>query len=369
MCLCQRPDTMMWKANWEETKRHFTDWWNHDGLVIGMWGAPPCKGVPNEDTRFSTDSKSIRDGYINAELRAQRNHHELAHQSFPADVLPLSNTDIGPGSLALLLGSEPGFSPDTVWFEPCIHDCDTPETLPPFEFDEANEWWKVTERTLKACMALAGDKYFVACPALVENVDVLASLREAQTLLMDMVERPEWVEQKVVEINQVWFDAYQRIYDIISPPEGGSAFGAFRLWGPGKTANLQCDASAMFSPEMFDRFVVPSLTEQCRWLDNSMYHLDGTQALCHLDSLLGIDALDAIEWTPQAGIEDGADPRWHEMYRMILDAGKSVQVVGVGKEEILPLLDAIGGKGVYVMTHFASADEAEILMPKVEQYR
>lgn len=41
------------------------------------------------------------------------------------------------------------------------------------------------------------------------------------------------------------------------------------------------------------------------------------------------------------------------MYKRILDAGKSVQVVGVAPSEILPLLDAIGGKGIYVMTHFA----------------
>jgi hypothetical protein len=268
-----------------------------------------------------------------------------------------------------LLGSEPRFSKQTVWFEPSIHTCEDPEALPPFKFDESNEWWKVTEKTLKACTKLACGKYLVPCPDLVENVDILASLREPQTLLMDMIERPDWVEQKVAEINQVWFEAYERIYDIIKLPEGGSAFGAFRLWGPGKTANLQCDTSAMFSPDMFQRFVIPSLTEQCRWLDNCMYHLDGTQAICHLESLLSIDALDAIEWTPQAGIEGGGDPRWFEMYRRILNAGKSVQVVGVEKDDVIPLLDAIGGKGVYVMTSFASTNEAETLMTKVEQYR
>jgi len=54
---------------------------------------------------------------------------------------------------------------------------------------------------------------------------------------------------------------------------------------------------------------------------------------------------------------------------MILDAGKSVQVVNVGRDEIIPLLDAIGGKGVYIMTSFATRQEAEMLMTKVAQYR
>ncbi len=359
----------MWKNNWEDTKQHFTDWWAHEGLVVGMWGAPPCDGAPHEDTIAPPEAKSVRDGYVNAELRAQRNHHSLAQRSFPADTLPLVDTAIGPGSLALFLGCEPGFSPETVWFEPCIQDCEAPEDLPPIQFDESNEWWQVTKATLEACAAVGKDKYLVGCPDLVENVDILASLRDAQTLLMDMIERPEWVEQKVAEINQVWFEAYQQIYDIIKLEDGSSAFSAFRLWGPGKTAKVQCDACAMFSPDMFQRFVVPSLSEQCEWLDNSMYHLDGTQAVCHLDALLAIDSLDAIEWTPQAGIEDGGHPRWYDMYKKILAAGKSVQAVGVRQDEIVPLLDAIGGKGVYIMTSFATEGEAETVMKQVESYR
>lgn len=90
---------------------------------------------------------------------------------------------------------------------------------------------------------------------------------------------------QVDEITAVWFEAYQRIYDIIRLDDGSSTFGAFRLWGPGRTAKLQCDASAMFSPAMFRRFVAPSLTKQCEWLDHSLYHLDGTQALVQPDTL------------------------------------------------------------------------------------
>jgi hypothetical protein len=57
------------------------------------------------------------------------------------------------------------------------------------------------------------------------------------------------------------------------------------------------------------------------------------------------------------------------MYKRILDAGKSVQIVGAQRDEVLPLLDAIGGKGVYVITNFASDKEAEALMTEAEQYR
>ena len=80
--------------------------------------------------------------------------------------------------------------------------------------------------------------------------------------------------------------------------------------------------------------------------------LDGTQAVRHLDALLEIEPLDAIEWTPQAGIETGGHKRWHEMYRKILSAGKSVQVVNVEPCEVVPLLDGIGNRGVYILIQF-----------------
>jgi len=360
----------MWKANWEDTKRRFDDWWDRKGLLVGMWGAPPFEnGGAHEDVPKPPEPKTPELFYTEADLRAIRNHYGLSRCQFPADILSVSDTDIGPGSLAMFCGSEPGFSKETVWYEPCFMACDNPDKLPPLKFDPENKWWKLTERTLRKCAELAKGKYIVGCPDLIENVDILASLRDPQTLMMDMIERPEWIEAKVREINEVWFEAFNRIYDIIKLEDRSSTFGPFRAWGRGKTAKLQCDASAMFSPEMFDRFVLPCLSEQCEWLDNSLYHLDGTQAICHLDSLLSIDALDAIEWTPQSGIERNSHPRWFDMYRRILDAGKSVQIPGVTKDEIIPLLDAIGGRGVYVMSCFSSSQEAEEVMEMVKQFR
>jgi hypothetical protein len=358
----------MWKSNWEQTKQRFIRWWNREGLLIGMWGAPETDRAVHERVDAPVVPTTIEERYCNAAFRAAQNHHRLSRSVFPADVLPLATTDLGPGSLALFCGSRPGFAEDTVWFHPSIEEVAEPEKLPPLRFDPANAWWRITEDIIRQCVQSASGKYLVGCPDLIENVDVLSSLRGAQTLLVDMLDRPEWVERAVWEINEVWYAAYQRIHDLIRLEDGSAAFGAFYLWGPGRTAKLQCDASAMFLPPMFRRFVMPALSAQCSWLDHSLYHLDGTQAVQHLDALLEIEPLDAIEWTPQAGIETGGHARWHVMYRRILAAGKGVQVVNVEPAELLPLLDAIGRKGVYVMIQFKDEREAEQVLARVGDY-
>jgi len=65
----------------------------------------------------------------------------------------------------------------------------------------------------------------------------------------------------------------------------------------------------------------------------------------------------------------GGNPRWYDLYRKILDNGKSIQTVEVKPDQIIPLLDAVGGKGVYILTSFSTEKEAEDLLAKVEQFR
>lgn len=360
--------TLAWKSNWQNTMEHFEAWWRHEGLVLATWGRPDRTGQPIEETIDPGPPTSPEHYYTDPVFRARCNHFALARGAYPADTLPMADTHIGPGTLALFLGSSPGFGPHTVWYEPCI-DPDNPEDTPPFVFDPDNRWWQIVEQTLRESMALSQGRYLVGCPDLIENIDILAAMRDPQRFLYDLIERPAWVLGKVHEINAVWFEAYQRIYDIIKLPDGSSAFDAFRLWGPGKTAKVQCDAAAMISPNMFAEFVVPALTEQCQWLDHSMFHLDGHQCIPHLDHLLAISALDAIEWTPDPQVPPGGDPHWFGMYRRILASGKSLQAIGIQPEQVEPMLDALGPEGLYMHVDCVDLHQLEELARTADRYR
>ena len=37
-----------WKANWAETRQHFTDWWNRKGLVVTSWGVGLAAKRPHD---------------------------------------------------------------------------------------------------------------------------------------------------------------------------------------------------------------------------------------------------------------------------------------------------------------------------------
>lgn len=355
----------LWKENWEETRTHFVDWWNRDGFLVASWDAY-LRDEPCEKVRDPGPFESLEQLYTDAEWRSAKTRWDLSRMAAPLDVLPCASADLGPGSLGTFLGSEPEFAEDTVWYRPFIVD---PETHPPLRFDPESRWWKVHEAILRAHVEASRGHYFVGCPDLIENLDTLAALRDSEKMLFDLIERPAWVKEKLAEINQAFFEAYDRIYEIIRCDDGGAVFSPFCLWAPGKVAKVQCDAAAMISPAMFDEFVVPALREQCEWLDYSMFHLDGTQAIVHLDSLLSIDALDAIEWTPQAGRAGGGSPEWYDLYRRITEAGKSIQAVSVAPGEVIPLLDAVGADGLYMLLRELDRPTADELEATLKPYR
>jgi hypothetical protein len=352
-----------WKHDWEERQDNVCRWWRREGAAICIF-APADK--PWLDVPEPTPPADLRQRWCDPEYRALRTEYRLAREWHGGEAVPIADTNIGPGSLGTFLGSQPGFSESTVWYHPCITD---PESHPELRFDPADEWFQVHLRVMEACKRRAQGHYLVGLPDLIENIDTLSQMRDPQTLMIDLIERPRWVRQRVTQINRAFFDSFDALCDVVRGEDGSNAFWAFNIWGPGRTAKVQCDASAMFSTEMFDDFVIPALTEQCRWLDYSLYHLDGTNATHHLDSLLKIDALDAIEWTPQAGIEGGGHPRWYPLYRKILEAGKGVQAIGVRANELIPLLDACGSKGMCAFVGVKSQAEGEELLKAADRYR
>lgn len=351
---------LLWKPDWAEARRAFEAWWEHKGLALCVT-AP--KDEPWEEIAEPTPRMDPNVWWRDVAHWTQHSLYRMSRTFHGGIAFPSFDTNIGgPGSLGLFLGAKGHPAPNTLWYEPCITD---PENHPPLRLDRTGEWWSRHVELLREGLRHANGRYLVGFPDLIENIDTLAQLREPQILLTDLLERPDWAKAKIAEINQAFFECYDEWYKLLRDPWGGSAFCAFALWAPGKVAKVQCDFSCMIGQGMFREFVVPALTEQCEWLDYSMYHLDGTQAMHHLPALLEIEALDAIEWTPQAGIEGGGSPRWYDFYRRIKAGGKSVQAIGVKPEEVLPLIEAVGPEGMYIMCGANTEAEARQLLERV----
>ncbi len=356
---------LTWKENWETARRNHEAWWRGDGLVL--WVTAP-REAPVEDVPEPDPPRDLYERWFDAGFRLRREVYRLSRTYFGGDAFPLFSCISAAGDLAAYLGCEVNLSPRTVWCDPCIGE--PPEASGPVRLNRVSRAFRDHLAMVRLAARESRGRWLVVMPDLVENVDILSAMRGPQTLMFDLVDRPDWVVEKVAEINRAYFEAFDAFADEVRDAHGGNAF-IFNVWGPGRTAKVQCDACAMFGPRMFRRCVVPALTEQCRWLDFAMYHLDGEDCLPNLDELLAIEPLQAIEWTPRrlsVGDSGGHPDHW-PLYRRILDAGKAVQAIAVEYDEVIPLLDACGGKGMFISTSAPTESAARELAVKADAYR
>lgn len=351
-----------WKQNLEETKQHYIDWWNHKGIVLNMWEHFQEGVKPHADVAMPSAPKSLDQKWFDPQWRADYLDWYVAHSSLKADMLPVANTQLGPGSLAAILGGVFEGGEDTIWIHP------DPKYTDDIKFDEKHPNWLLHKELLKACKAKAQGHYYVGMPDLMEGLDVLAAMKGTDKVLLDTVMQPEVLERQMQQINDIYFKVFDELYDIIR--EGDEmAFCYFSSWAPGKMTKIQSDISTMISVEDYRRFVQPFIRQQCQKIDYTLYHLDGVGALHHLPALLEVEELNAVQWTPGVGEPQGGSPKWYDLYRRILGAGKSIMACWVTLDELRPLLDNIGGDGVHLEMDFHNEDEVEQAMKIVEEYR
>ena len=333
-----------YKVNMEAAKEKFRNYWAHkntgrplmcviarrpeveqysDGTPVeGGYLDQICQGkyynMPEE-----LKWKDMEDKYQNPQRIVDRYRYFCQTHAFLGESFPNLNIDFGPGSLTSYLGSEIGFKEDTVWFNKCLDGWDG---VPKLTFDPENKWFKKHLQLAKDCQALAGDDFYVDMPDLMENIDVLASLRGAQDILFDLLDEPEMIGERIQEVTDIYYEYYDRFYDVIKDEEGGNAYTVFQIWGPGRTVKLQCDFSAMMSPEDFRKYIQPSLRSQSENVDHVLYHLDGPAAIKHMDALMEIEGIDALQWTSGDAGPDGTLPDWDVIYDKAIAAGKSIWV-------------------------------------------
>ena len=396
---------MTWKSNLAETKQHYVNWWNHRGIVLNMWehfqqGVQPHGPYSNERPIVLTQAaandygtgsfglpgapmaRSLDQRWFDAQWRAEFLDWYVGHSCLKADMLPVANTQLGPGSLAAILGSVFEGGEDTIWIHPDPHYSDD------FRFDPAHPNFQLHKDLLRACVERSQGNYYVGMPDLMEGLDVLAAMKGTDKVLMDTLTQPELLEEQMQRINDAYFQVFDELYDIIrfdGRDCGGEldsehrgmhvgtademAFCYFSAWAPGKMTKLQSDISTMLSDDDYRRFVQPFIRQQCQRIDYTIYHLDGVGAMHHLPALLEVEELNAIQWTPGVGQPQGGDPKWYDLYRKIIAGGKSIMACWVTLDQLRPLLDNVGGDGIHLEMDFHNEDEVEQALRIIEEYQ
>ena len=322
--------------DWARTERDWAAWWEGElerPLVLINDFVPPEKPLP--EVHFFTSNFPLE---MPAEEVVERVEAFIEAIRCYGDAFPRWFPNFGPGIAAGFLGANVHTTQRTVWFDPPqVSDISQLRLA----YDPDNLWWKRVRDLTVAAVQRWGDRIVVAHTDLGGNLDILASFRKTDRLLLDVYDTPEEVTRLVGEITGVWLRYYDELYAIIR--EGGRGTTP---WAPILSSKrcymLQCDFSYMISPAMFERFVLADLAACCEALDHAFYHLDGEGEIRHLDMLLSLERLRGIQWIPG----DGAPPpeEWLPLLKRIRDGGKLCQLF-VSAEGAMKIVRELGGRG------------------------
>jgi hypothetical protein len=382
---------MDYKDNWDAAARRMEAWW--EGEILDR--AVLAVTAPRQPRRPLPPPKDHWQRWMDPDYLVAACEADFEATYFGGEAFPTRTLLCGYAAY----GNARRFAENTIWMDPVITDWGvecrvtgdvrspavrrssgghkaltgplrtlSPVTRHPspatWQFDPENPGWQATKRVTEALVEAGAGRWMVSIATVVTPVDALSALRGPENLCLDLLEYREQAEALRDYLIDVWFRCYDELHAIIQQRMEGST-SWLPIWSPGKSYALQCDFSCMISPRMFREFVGPELQAQTEWLDHALYHLDGPGALQHLDALLEIPGIRAIQWVPGAGAPPPLE--WLPLLRRIQQAGKGLHL-SLAASEVETALRELSPRGLFLATHCASVEEAEALLKCVARW-
>lgn len=313
--------------------QRYEAWWAHDVLDRPVFIASADKN-PARPLRRRLELLDQPDAWLEAKLADMAQLHRVG------DKLPTLRVDFGPVAMGGLFGGRVEFKEDTTWTHASIADDWSNE--PAWTIAEDNAWWNLMRARFDQAALHAPGHYVITAPALGGSADVLLNLRGASQLCIDVIDQPGKITAALDRIYAGWRDAFAESYRR-TVERGAGIMRWANLWSNRPYFVTECDFNYMISPRQFERLFLPDIARIARTAGRSLFHLDGPNATRHLDALLAVPEIQAIQYVPGAGTPSAL--KWVEMFRKIQHAGKSLQIL-CPPEEVLPLCDELKPEGL-----------------------
>lgn len=351
---------MYFKDDFDLTKRYFEAFWNQDIIdrpAIAVT-APLSQNVnvPAPHTPKECFNACMEG---NLEPLLVRFLQRCENTYFGGEALPFFEVTLGPDQYAGFLGAriEGIDGADTTWAYPAGVDIDEFE----ISLDKtAGGYYDAVINGMAKAAEFSENRFFINMLDLHSNLDALSALFGPMQLCIDILDRAESVERALNAVNETYEHVLSAAFAAGDMQKRGCIGWAPTYLEKGRFAVLQCDFSCMLGSEQARRFVIPAIEYEASKLDRCVYHLDGKDALKHLDDILAIDKIDCIQWVPGAG-----QPRtieWMELLQKIQRAGKSVWIYDWSPEEIKNHFKELRIDRVFFSTGAQSADQADELI-------
>lgn len=354
---------MLYCENWEQIQKRYIEFWareNHDRPLLNIQVRKDNSGEPPVSMHASYQERWMDTDYI-----LRKANWSMQNTLYLAEAFPALNPDLGPDWFAAGYGIELEYGDRTSWAKHILTDEDV-ENYQGWQLDMQNKYYTKMDEILKAALEDGKDKYLVGITDIHPGADCLVSLRGPQELCLDVYDNPDFISRATFDILPDFQKVYDHQYEQVRKYQKGTTCW-MPLWHPGKFYVPSCDFSCMISEQQYEDMIVGEIEKEVEFLDASMYHLDGPDALRHLDRILKIPGLNGVQWVYGAGQPTAS--HWIPVIKKIQEAGKCV-LVDVKAHELEKMLSEIKPEGVcYFVSEIRDEEHARYLLKMAESYK
>ncbi|MGL4650241.1 MAG: hypothetical protein ACRC1H_12610, partial [Caldilineaceae bacterium] len=302
--------------------------------------------------------------WFDAEFQLDRFERSIAGKRFLGETFPVYWPNLGPNVFAACYGAPLTFSDVTSWAEPILTDSDDPYATPLVLNGQSAYLAKLDELTEMA-LARASGRYLVGYTDVHPGMDWLAALRGSQDLCFDLYDRPDAVQAALRQVTGDFLALYNR-FDARLKAAGQPSVTwiAIPVWG--RMHVPSSDFATMISTAQFNEFVRPVLATECEAMTHNIYHVDGPGVARHIESILTLPNVQAIQWVQGVG-NDKPILQWVPLIQKIQAAGKSV-VVDLERHEFEPFLSAVRPEGVFLCLPSTDEEDELAVLARLEKW-
>jgi len=229
--------------------------------------------------------------------------------------------------------------------------------------DRDNPWFLKYMEFAAALVRASNGEFPVSHSAELGPTDLHAVLRGHGSSLLDLTDEPEQAAELLLRLARIFRDVTEELWKRVPLYHGGYFDAQYSLWGPRPIIRMQEDATAVYSPRLFRRFVQPADRLLARHFTGNFIHLHSTSMFL-LGAFLEVEEIGCYEVN-----NDVLGPPLKDMvphFQRIQAAGKPLLVRGSFQpDEMRLLMDSLDPRGLFFNIMIKDEREIEQLRPLV----
>jgi hypothetical protein len=306
--------------------------------------------------------KDIKDKWFDVEFQVESFIKSIEGKKFLAETFPVYWPNLGPNVFAAFYGSRLEYDEVTSWAGHCIQDW---EDLYRLRLNVESEYFKKIEELMECALERCGSRFMVGYTDLHPGLDCVAAWRDTQKLLFDFYDNPGEVKEAI----EIAVSDFQKVYDHFDSMLKRKKQLSITWMGIpsfGKMHIPSCDFSAMLSNQDFIEYCLPVLHREVKPMTHNIFHLDGKDVARHIDTILEVPEIQAIQWVQGVG-EEKPIMMWIPLIQKIRAAGKSV-VVDLDKSELDEFISVMNPEGLLLCIDSKDEAEQKEILKRVEKW-